>query len=93
MNQPEKCRCLPPAVFIDKEICEAIEGMCIPELGSTLPQVPPTSIEVGPGCPPATPYRTGPNAECDPVQRFMQIPFELCPDFERWQENRYVWEE
>jgi hypothetical protein len=96
VSNGQRCSCMFPAVQWDREICESVGGTCLPEefLGATSVPGRVTQGTPAPECPPRTPYREAPTS-CDrpPVQRVMHIPFELCPDYEEWVSNRYVWEE
>ncbi len=76
------CKCyLPPYTTEDPDLCEVLGGECVRlnEIRPHFEQEPISSPGQGCGCPP-------------PVQRRMEIPFELCPDFEEWLGNRYIWE-
>jgi hypothetical protein len=80
-----------PAVQWDRQICESVGGTCLPEILEGGYSYPSGGAErqAGAKSGPVFPTSTG----CPPpIQRHMEIPFELCPDYELWLENRYIWE-
>lgn len=82
----EKCSCgLTP--YIDREMCEIMGGVCLPELGGQVPLAGGArdnhSGSIPGSCPP-------------PIQRTMAIPFEYCPDWWYYEQEPdrgpWVWE-
>lgn len=95
------CKCyLPPYTTDSPEICEAVGGQCV-GLNEIWPQFPSNGVS----CPSEGqeyPRRSSPSPSSSagvvrdcrtPIQRVMQVPFELCPEHDELLDDIYVWED